>query len=112
MTNFDVVVNFTSSRTLLVNEFDNFAVGVGGDRQPIYVARLTLPDGQVENIPSNDLTFEFNPAVTGFSVNSAGEVSVANNVAANTTANLRVFYTDDNGKTYSDVMVITAVANG
>lgn len=108
VTNFDVVVNFSNSRTLLANEFDDFTVSVGTDRQPIYVARLTLPNGQVENISSSDLTFEFDPAVAGFAVSNTGEVSVAGSVAANTTANLRVSYSDGNGKTYSDVMVITA----
>ncbi len=108
VTNLDVVVNVTSSRALLPNESDDFTVSVGTDRQPIYVARLTLPSGQVETISSTELSFEFDPAVAGFSVSSTGEVSVAGSVAANTTANLQVSYTDGNGKTYSDVMVVTA----
>ncbi|MCA9777078.1 MAG: hypothetical protein KC800_10190 [Candidatus Eremiobacteraeota bacterium] len=112
VTNLDVVATFISIRALLANEFDDFSVSVGGNLQPGYVARLTLPSGQVENISATELSFTFDPAVAGFSVSSSGEVSVAGTVALNTTANLRVSYTDGNGKTYSDIMVITAGGNG
>lgn len=108
VTSFDVVATFNNARTLQSNEFDDWFVAVGTDRQPIYIARLFLPDNQTATVNSSQLSFTFEPAVSGFSVTGTGEVSVAANVVPDTNANLVVSYTDGNGRTFRDVMIITA----
>ena len=106
---FDVRADF-NVRTRLAESpsLDDWSVLVGGNRQPRYVTQLTGPNSQSQSVAESDLSFSFNPAVAGFSVNSTGQVSIAGSVVGGTTANLLVSYTDTNNRTYSDVMIITA----
>ena len=110
---FNVSATFpiSTARTNISNEFEEFSVTLGTSRQPTYVSRLTGPDGETVTVSSSELTFAFSPAVAGFSVSAQGEVSVADSVQGGTTANLLISYTDENNRTFSDVMVITAVEN-
>lgn len=107
---FNVSVTFLSALAPVSNEFEEYSVGVGTSRQPSYVSRLTGPDGQTESIAASNLSFTFDPPVSGFSVNNQGEVSVSNGVSPSTTAKLNISYTDGDNRTFTDVMVITAVS--
>lgn len=114
VSSFNVTANFIVNARVagpIQNGFDDWPVEVGQSRQPQYVTQLTRSDNQTETIAATDLSFAFVPPVTGFSVSSTGEVSVASTVSGGTTANLVVSYTDSSNRTFTDVMIITALVD-
>jgi len=107
---FDVTVTFVSAVAVNNPGADNFNAGIGSTTTPTYTARLTGPDQNQVTVPLGSLTFAFQPDVTGFSVGGNGQVTVADTVANNTTANLVVSYTNESNQVFTDTLVVTALA--